>query len=524
MKKYCFLILIMFLHTLSVSSNVIDKGEAYKITILKGNIKADGIEKSQDDTIYGNQAITFAEGQTMRIINIKTELPLQITQAAFSRLDVKTIDEYREKISKNHGNSKIKIIRTGNPSTKSKKNDKIALIVGNSNYLNDSIFSPLKNPINDAEDIALKLSSLGYDICPAFDLNYESFKNTLQSFKKEAENKKTVIFYYTGHGYQKDNINYLIPIDINTDLIDSTNSVTVNEILTLIDSIKCEYGLMFFDACRDTETTDKRSDHTFVLLNVGDGRLLMYSTQPNQIALDYINIEDRNSPFASELLSQLDEVNKKISDINQTIRDNVFKKTSKKEQPSYSVNYQTDNYIIHPQDINPIVNDNHTNYYAGFSMGYPNISTYVGLSTPHNLLFEGGVSFYYMTKPIDVSIDNVQKKYTIPIPRIFLRTGYLYSKENFNLAALFEFSYIGIKGENVIKEATEDIGSRATSFTITPNLRAAWNLNKKIQIHFTLGYDKGVGDKNYGKLSEICPSIKNYSNGVKVNAGINYIF
>jgi hypothetical protein len=37
---------------------------------------------------------------------------------------------------------------------------RVALVIGNSNYMN----SPLKNPVNDARDMAVKLRGLGFTV------------------------------------------------------------------------------------------------------------------------------------------------------------------------------------------------------------------------------------------------------------------------------------------------------------------------------------------------------------------------
>jgi len=53
---------------------------------------------------------------------------------------------------------------------------RVALVIGNSNYQNGA---PLTNPANDAEDIAKKLKTAGFDVSRHIDLSQTEMKKVI---------------------------------------------------------------------------------------------------------------------------------------------------------------------------------------------------------------------------------------------------------------------------------------------------------------------------------------------------------
>lgn len=64
--------------------------------------------------------------------------------------------------------------------------NRVALVIGNSKYIS----SPLKNPANDAIDIASQLKSLGFDVVLRTDANKKSMVNALNIFGKNFQGLK----------------------------------------------------------------------------------------------------------------------------------------------------------------------------------------------------------------------------------------------------------------------------------------------------------------------------------------------
>jgi uncharacterized caspase-like protein len=88
--------------------------------------------------------------------------------------------------------------------------DRIALVIGNSSYQH---WSSLANPSNDAEDVAAKLTELGFNVSVAIDVDRQRMSALINTFAENAQGAETAIIYYAGHGLSVSNVNYLIPVD-----------------------------------------------------------------------------------------------------------------------------------------------------------------------------------------------------------------------------------------------------------------------------------------------------------------------
>ena len=85
---------------------------------------------------------------------------------------------------------------------------RIALVIGNSAYRN----SPLRNPVNDATDMASVLESLGFTVSLKTDANLRTMKESVRAFGRQLNKGGVGLFYYAGHGIQYRGRNYLIPV------------------------------------------------------------------------------------------------------------------------------------------------------------------------------------------------------------------------------------------------------------------------------------------------------------------------
>ena len=88
----------------------------------------------------------------------------------------------------------------------------MALVIGNSNYVH---LQPLKNPGNDAREMANTLTELNFDVYQYHDLSQQGVKEAVRKFTFQSEDADVVWIYYAGHGFQEDGLNFLAPIDAN---------------------------------------------------------------------------------------------------------------------------------------------------------------------------------------------------------------------------------------------------------------------------------------------------------------------
>jgi hypothetical protein len=107
------------------------------------------------------------------------------------------------------------------------KSERIALVIGNSAYQT----APLKNPVNDAEDIGAVLSALGFNVTVKKNVDRRTFEDAIRSFGRQLINSGVGLFYFSGHGIQAEGRNYLIPVNLcdiaNYDRFSAKNWVTL---------------------------------------------------------------------------------------------------------------------------------------------------------------------------------------------------------------------------------------------------------------------------------------------------------
>ena len=128
--------------------------------------------------------------------------------------------------------------------------NRIALIVGNSSYRD----APLRNPANDAADMANTLENLGFKVNKLLDADSRTMKRAIRSFGKELSQDDTVgLFYFAGHGLQVGGINYLVPINahIESEADIEYEAINAGRILSQMSLAGNGLNLVILDACRN---------------------------------------------------------------------------------------------------------------------------------------------------------------------------------------------------------------------------------------------------------------------------------
>ncbi len=112
-----------------------------------------------------------------------------------------------------------------------KAGNRIALIIGNSRYQH---VASLKNPKNDASDLASAFKKIGFDdVTSLQDLPRAAFLDALALFATKARSSTMSVVYFSGHGIELNSANYLIPIDATLESVDDVATQTVSLSSTL---------------------------------------------------------------------------------------------------------------------------------------------------------------------------------------------------------------------------------------------------------------------------------------------------
>lgn len=229
------------------------------------------------------------------------------------------------------------------PPQPQKTERRIAFVVGNSNYQNAV---SLKNPVNDATDIAAKLKEFGFTVILRSNLNRENFDNAISDFGRQAKNYDVALFYYAGHGIQYKSNNYLIPIDarLTEEYKIQYECVNAGIVLSAIENVNKK--IVILDACRNNPFSESwhRSleEYGLAQMNAPDATFIAYSTSPNKTAVDGFG---RNSPFTAAFLEVLNVRGLSISDVFMKVNQKVRAATNNRQKP-WTSNSFYENFIF----------------------------------------------------------------------------------------------------------------------------------------------------------------------------------
>jgi hypothetical protein len=202
---------------------------------------------------------------------------------------------------------------------------RIALVIGNSAYS----AGPLKNPVNDASDMAAALQQAGFTVILKSNARLQEMEDAIENFGERLKRGGVGLFYFAGHGLQVNGLNYLIPIGakINKESDIKYQSVDVNKILDEMANASNGLNIVMLDACRDNPFSRSFRNTTrglAIVSNAPTGTFISYSTGPGQVARDG---DGRNSPYISALIQYMKKPSLTIEDVFKGVRQKLRKET-----------------------------------------------------------------------------------------------------------------------------------------------------------------------------------------------------
>ena len=207
---------------------------------------------------------------------------------------------------------------------------RVALIVGNGAYQQ----SPLANSVNDARDMASLLIHFGFEAELAVDLRQQLLEETIERFLGRVRPGDIALFYYSGHGIQINEQNYLVPIGFDAkDAISAKyNSYPIAQLQERLEASGAALQIVILDACRNNPFLGTRSaGGGLASMTAGRGEYIAFATSPGRTASD--NPNGRNGLFTGELLSGLRESNFSLDELFNRVRERVAQKSGGTQIP-----------------------------------------------------------------------------------------------------------------------------------------------------------------------------------------------
>jgi hypothetical protein len=220
---------------------------------------------------------------------------------------------------------------------------RLALVIGNSDYQ----ARPLKNPVNDAQDVGKALKSAGFKVLELYDADLDGMQKSIHNFSELLANYEVGLVYYSGHGIEFSGRNYFIPINANIKSEDEIprQGFDATEIVEKMTRSNVKTSIFIIDACRNAPVFSKfRSAKSgLTSMQVSNGSIVAFSAAPGQVAIDG---NGRNSPYTTSLLRQIQIPNKKIEDVMKETAKFVSESTGGRQVPWYNSSLIGDFYFI----------------------------------------------------------------------------------------------------------------------------------------------------------------------------------
>jgi len=207
---------------------------------------------------------------------------------------------------------------------------RIALVIGNGSYQS----APLRNPVNDARDMAELLQRLDFQVLHYSDLGQSGMRDAIRRFGRRIRGGGIGLFYFAGHGMQVDGANYLIPVDTDIQEEDEVADQAVNAALVLakMRSAGNALNVVILDACRNNPfaRSFRSSTRGLARMRGPTGTFIAYATAPGSVSFDG---EGDNGVYTKHLLENLQTPGLTIEQVFRRVRNGVRQQTAGKQTP-----------------------------------------------------------------------------------------------------------------------------------------------------------------------------------------------
>ncbi len=207
---------------------------------------------------------------------------------------------------------------------------RVALVIGNSAYK----AAPLKNPVNDARDIAASLKALGFEVTLLPDATHKQMEAAVREFGLSLRQGGVGLFYYAGHGIQVGGENYLVPVDavIQTESDVKFGSLNAGLVLGKMEDAGNALNIVILDACRNNPfaRSFRSAEAGLAKMDAPTGSIIAYATAPGSVASDGVG---KNGVYTRHLLETMRTPGLSITDVFMRVRMGVVADTAKKQVP-----------------------------------------------------------------------------------------------------------------------------------------------------------------------------------------------
>src|SRR6201989_322561 len=166
--------------------------------------------------------------------------------------------------------------------------DRLALVIGNSKYPDAD--APLKEPINDARDVADELKRDGFTVDIGENLTVDGMRRALERLYGKVKPGSVALIFFSGFGVQSNRQSYMIPVDaqIWTEQDVRRDGLSLESVLGEINSRGAGVKIALIDASRRNPFERRFRSFSAGLAPViaPNGTLVMYSAALSSVISD----------------------------------------------------------------------------------------------------------------------------------------------------------------------------------------------------------------------------------------------
>lgn len=246
------------------------------------------------------------------------------------------------------------------PVAAGKLDRRVALIIGNSDYGAD--IGRLRNPTNDALDMAEALRGAGFEVQLLTNVSREEMMRAVLAFDGKLRGSDVGLFYYAGHAVQVSGRNFLIPTSAKLNISSSQEdtiadyvaleTVEIENVLGRMGNAETDLSIVILDACRNNPFSQgsRSLSRGLAQTSAPRGTFVAYATAPGKIAQDG---DGENSPYTAAIVEALELPGLKLEEVFKKVRQDVALRTDGKQIPWENSSVFGDFYFTDPVETAP---------------------------------------------------------------------------------------------------------------------------------------------------------------------------
>ena len=235
---------------------------------------------------------------------------------------------------------------------------RVAIVVGNADYRSPGL-ADLGNAARDGAAVAERLERLNFTVFHATDVTRAGLEEVVARAESELDDAGALVLYFSGHGFQLDQENYLVPVDFDatTKAEAATDALPLSALVERL-SDRDRPLLIFLDACRNSplpaSVAGADRANGLAQVEVGENVFVAFATRPGMVSYDGgESLKSRLSPFTHALVKYIEQPEIDVFDMAIQVRNETEALTIGRQSPWNQDSLLQQFYFTEQQEIDP---------------------------------------------------------------------------------------------------------------------------------------------------------------------------